>query len=129
MKATKATELRIGNLFIGYDNKVFKWSLDEFVMMLTDCDIDEIIKEPITLTEEWLLKFGFDQREDYFFLKENSKYYFFWNEKDGAGITTYEKVIGDIVFDEITIIKKLKYVHQLQNLFFALTGSELTIKE
>ena len=65
--------------------------------------------KPIPLTEEWLLKFGF---------RESNKYLF----KYKLGL----KKRGDNYFyDNISI----KHVHQLQNLYFALTGEELTLKQ
>jgi len=84
--------------------------------------IDEYDKanyRPIPLTEEWLLKFGFE-KEDY--MNNN----------------LYTKVFGLRIFTigiktergyEFDGWKQLKYVHSLQNLYFALTGEELTIKE
>ncbi len=85
--------------------------------------------EPIPLTEEWLIKFGFEKIKD-----EVSPY------KDGEyTITskrftvfrkypiTHNSVFGwyikKINFSEINI----KYVHQLQNLYFALSGKELIV--
>jgi hypothetical protein len=75
--------------------------------------------EPIPLTEEWLIKFGFT--EEYrskmhsTFYTENLSYYFWYENK-----RQYASFKGtDIV---------CQYVHQLQNLYFALTGEELTLK-
>lgn len=73
---------------------------------------------PIPLTEEWLLKFGFQNPAhswicDKFHLTEWDNYPLNWCvafNKNGA-----------------IIIDKLKHVHQLQNLFFCLTGEELKI--
>ena len=77
----------------------------------------------IPSTEEWLIKLGFekiidneftlryelkkDPRFDYFFPKHNLK-------------TFGLRFQGSTFFDVV------KYVHQLQNLYFALTGKELT---
>ena len=70
--------------------------------------------EPIPLTEEWLLKFGFEK---------TSLHYL---KKDGIIIQSednyFECFLGSIVV-------KLQWLHQLQNLYFALTGEELKIKE
>ena len=76
--------------------------------------------QPIPLTEEWLLKFGFDRHhKDYFnnviLLKEIGE----WDLK------LYPQ--GE-VSSAIPMNIKIKSVHQLQNLYFALTGEELTIK-
>lgn len=80
---------------------------------------------PIPLTEEWLVKFGFKKR--------------ITKVRSGASVTTYdngtvydlklaENNLGfDFRYDSIEIVE-LKYVHQLQNLYFALTKTELTLK-
>jgi len=65
--------------------------------------------KPIPLTEEWLTKFGF-KKDDGFF------------NKDGVWLTP------DFGLDGINPFKPIKYVHQLQNLFFAITGEELTLE-
>jgi hypothetical protein len=76
--------------------------------------------EGIPLTVEWLLKFGFK-------IKDN----------DGRFILLDGDV--DILFDDdldcwtcdgvCFSVNCLNSVHQLQNLYFVLTGEELTIKE
>lgn len=76
--------------------------------MSTIC-LDEC--NPIPLTEEWLVKFGFFNNE----LKAEHNL-FVW----------YENHIG--IKGMLGIVKPCKciYAHQLQNLYFALTGKELT---
>lgn len=62
----KIQELRIGNWFIGYNGKPFQWSLEHFELLTLEKnrpDIDEIIKSPIPLTEEILLKCGFSDKD------------------------------------------------------------------
>jgi hypothetical protein len=73
--------------------------------------------EPIPITEEWLLKFGFEKSFDTNFTLE------FLHHELEINISGYGTWLNtqDIV--------SVKYVHQLQNLYFALTGEELTIKE
>lgn len=109
----KATELRIGNL-VNENSEVIK------IRQETLCDFANgyVVFEPILLTEEWLLKFGFKKPAhtwcgDVFHLTEWDKYPINWcvaMNKNNA-----------------VIIQKLKYVHQLQNLYFALTGEELEL--
>jgi hypothetical protein len=92
-----------------------------------DCKYENL--KPIPLTEEWLLKFGFSTT-DY------KKGYIGIDHKAGGIITdfvlTYPLVIGEFQKHFIWEHSKfkyndLKYVHQLQNLFFVLTGFELTV--
>lgn len=72
---------------------------------------NEFIK-PIELTEQWILKFTY--------IKLNNKYF---------------TIQGHLIWicNDLFMCDKngivLKYVHQLQNLYFALTGQELNIKE
>lgn len=75
------------------------------------------------LSETWLNEFGFEYRPDTIPKR--------WNKKmDGQNSTwhLYESD-GEICFSpyEWNYTLKLKYVHQLQVLFFALTGEHLKI--
>jgi hypothetical protein len=65
---------------------------------------------PIPLTEEWLLKFGFRRIDKYTFVRK--------------GIFIHMRKRG-FVFSKKLIIEN---VHELQNLYFALTNEELTMK-
>jgi len=79
--------------------------------------------KPIPLTEEWLYKFGFKvgEVEDYFDKNIGIKKILAIHLKDK------EFIIGYGIY--WTYHFKIKYVHQLQNLYFALTGEELIIKK
>jgi hypothetical protein len=69
----------------------------------------------IELSEEWLIKLGFKSGElDYDIYKQSDGSYSLVDD-NGDGTTVY--------------LGNLKYVHQLQNLYFALTSLELSIKE
>jgi hypothetical protein len=76
---------------------------------------------PIPLTEEWLLKFGF---------KKYSKNEFELATKD-FDISFFNgelKLLCGFYAENPISLNNQKYVHQLQNLYFALTGEELTLK-
>jgi hypothetical protein len=125
----KASELRIGN-YVKFDNHE-----DEYYKV-SGCDISELSDElidlnasPIQLTEEWLLMFGFirhhyDYANDVIYIKNIAD-----NEIDNAEFEwgVYPNELGSGI--QIKNRKSLKYVHQLQNLYFALTGKELVVKE
>lgn len=74
---------------------------------------------PIPLTEEWLVKFGFKKDSNPFaggvFDSPIMGNHIDYN----SGIFTYRNYSTSLI--------DILYTHQLQNLFFALTGSELTI--
>jgi hypothetical protein len=74
--------------------------------------------EPIPLTEEWLIKFGFKLNK-LGNLCKSSNYQKRW--------ITFKKY-QDRWYLYLTHNPKCDYVHQLQNLYFALTGEELTLK-
>ena len=122
----KANELRIGNLFIEENsNKIIEViGLDKKTVVFSWKFLYQWQAKPIPLTEEWLLKFGFENVHTDWFYKDIAKtnsYQFCFNICLSNG-----KITLDSGFDENSIIK-LKYVHQLQNLYFALTGAELTV--
>ena len=118
----KTTELRLGNyIATEYLNK----STFKVISIHSDRIYFESVREnfksdtiqnyikPIPLTEEWLLRLGFESTNTYYFSKCNLHLQ--------GDIRGFHLVISRI--DGI----KVKYVHQLQNLYFALTGEELTI--
>lgn len=87
----------------------------------TPFTIDRV--KPIPLTEEWLKKFGFKKLGDWFIKKPLSSV----NEYAyNPYIKQFDVINGS--GEEIDLVE-LKYVHQLQNLYFALTGEELEIKK
>ena len=70
--------------------------------------------DPIPLTDEWLIKLGFDDN----FHKGK-----FWVCLDDNGYFYTNHNLNDEGFTEVL------HIHQLQNLYFALTGEELEIKQ
>ena len=106
----RANELRIGNLIqkngkIHYTNNLT--IRDIFHLSIDDTDIFE----PIPITEDWLLKCGFEKDEYEMFV---------FNRK-----VIYKK--NDNTFHFYGCDIEIKHIHQLQNLYFALTGEELEI--
>lgn len=129
----KASELRIGNYVQGKEfNHPRLGIYSDGVTEIMEGGIlafarSVIYYEPIPLTEEWLIKFGFEiiHHDFNFFVKRvkiegcNSISIRIW-ENNGWNFGLYQHDGGI----DITI----EYVHQLQNLFFALTQEELQIK-
>jgi hypothetical protein len=125
-----AQELRYGNklLFIIDDVVTFKniTNIREdgvfWINVLEDFIPQKNFQfKPIPLTEEWLLKLGLEKIGIWTFslnLVGNLDLIYYLGEKGWSiGLKSYSD------------FSNLKYVHQLQNLYFALTGKELIIKE
>ena len=103
--------LRIGN-YIEYNGEIIK--LDGSLLC---CYIQNELDYPfneVPLTEEILLKFGFEKKGDFWFVKSGIK---IENRNNGFSYFRY--------LNEIKIIS----VHQLQNLFFSLCGEELNFED
>jgi len=121
----QANELRIGNYL--HDPKTGSWlkviqididgNISTYVMDRTKFPLpDGWSTSPIPLTPEILENCGFEKLPHYFSVErfhitkqDNSDYWWTAFNKNNAHIN------------------KIKYLHQLQNLYFALTGQELTI--
>jgi len=123
-------ELRIGNFIKGplTINGVFypdiaplesielQLKLEHFVWFKANPDLHKSI-EPIELTEEWMQKFsgtsGYELKwnlhQYIMVVMRYEKYFFYYGDKGH-------------LFD-------VKYVHQLQNICFALTGEELNLRK
>jgi hypothetical protein len=115
-------ELRLDN-YICINNNLHPCRVKEITMSSV---VVEAIKEnyseptinsmnPIPLTEEWLIRMGFEK--SYF---ENIPYF----EKR---CLTIDGCFFDVELMDGSKLE-LKSVHQLQNLYFALTNEELTMK-
>jgi hypothetical protein len=79
--------------------------------------------KPIPLTEDILLKCGFKLRDDKFFGKRIKKYTYL-----EVNITGKRTIIYSEDGARFVDISYTNYLHQLQNLYFALTGEELKIE-
>lgn len=118
----RVEELRIGNYYQWYaDSKYYYFKVDNAFFM----DINTINNaEPIPLTEEILLKCGFvniESKNIYkLYLPNDNQLLIGFNFQ--SELRLYYKVFNvDLV--------EIKSLHQLQNLYFALTGKELEFKK
>ena len=112
--ASQVIALSDGAAYIDeYGNRVLFYTLNgEYAP--EQCSI-----EGIKITEEWIKRLGFEEDSiiEKRFNKDDYQVYFF---KDDDYI--YLRQVG-------STIAKIKYIHQLQNLYFALTGEELTLNQ
>ena len=96
-----------------------------------------LVHSPIPLTEEWLLKFGFiKQKSTYIktYSKRNEKSKIWFSLREASEHQDYNKLHFREpkkwwTFDNNYHSIKIEYVHQLQNLYCALTQTELQLTE
>lgn len=122
----KVNELRIGNLVFDRNKKIglMNTVLLEQLQLWGNTHYSKIAPaRPIPLTEEWLLKFGFTKDKNSYVMGVHI------NRFSGLMKIKFDPLIQWVFsvgsYKDIT---RVKYVHQLQNLYYALTGTELTIK-
>lgn len=134
----KANELRQGNLILG----VYEQEIDRGNGIIEDVECEDVVTflgydpfekyfwvegggvddydkfNPIPLTEEWLERFNLKRNKD-----GNPNY---WEAVGFCG-----EFYSNIRCFELNWYEHApcQYVHQLQNLYFALTGEELTLKK
>lgn len=127
----KANELRIGNWYY-FKNPMSGQSYQSQLTTYAECEYLEAYGEPIPLTVDIILKCGFEDSN-----KDNPEYLrcytygdieFFPPQgdeyKDREGITIS---CSDSYYDRN--LPHIKHLHQLQNLYFALTGIELVYNQ
>jgi len=128
----KANELRIGN----YVNIMNDTVDDEYVKVIVtirrnfaeiECNEDQDSFEyheiqPIPITEEWLVKFGFNKCNYKTVYHAPNSTIFLLN---GRAVKHYKRQDVEY-FRMVREDVNIKYIHELQNLVFALTGVELT---
>ena len=122
----KATELRLGNWVEQPNDGVTRVTavLNDLQIKTETGYIDKYCR-PIPLTEEWLLKFGFTYDKSFGWSFSDEKIYFilsYYQPSNRVVLETDEESV-------INVPQDISYVHQLQNLYFALTGEELELNE
>ena len=118
----KVNELRVGNLLLINEKVTEVFGINKYY--ITHGNIESPCKhelkyfKPIPLTEEWLVKLGFK--------KEN--YFTYDNGLISISLPSEDPLLwrnGRTYFNSWKICDAPKYVHNLQNIYFALTGNEL----
>lgn len=135
----EAKELRIGNLV------QFNWSEKKEPLEVMDLSFDsnklgliplnnrlgctwrysEI--EGIPITEEWLERFGFKNSGSTWWdinIGKNN-----YEDLISVNIKGLEAWVGNIGDFYYAVKTKCEYIHQVQNLYFALTGEELKLEQ
>lgn len=126
----KSNELRIGNYVLDKNDEIKKnHGVNDVVGIAYvnfENEFDKLINSeisPIPLTNEWFSKLGMSyyslptrsgRKIGYYTLKYGNRFKI--NSSDGS-------------YSFINFRKEIIYVHQLQNLYFALTGEELILNK
>ncbi len=129
----KETEMMIGNWFIGYDGKPFRWSIKYFALLALEKNaptIDELIKSPIPLTEEILLKCGFRKGVNgIVWISISPDRHIDLTPSDGY---YYPQLIQEPELSCESVntfpLERISSVHELQNLFRILTQTDLKVE-
>ena len=139
MDKLTANELRIGNLVTDEFYDSFKTTIK--VESINDKGINLLIEDdgnwseiaqrwigveytfdklrPIPLTEEWLVRLGFEKLAGCLYLNTGSIEFYYTN-----GL----RLVGIDIEGQCLSLPHINHVHQLQNLYWCLCGDELTIK-
>jgi hypothetical protein len=128
----EAKNLRIGNFVKDRENKVIRIDFMEYQesgystkfgqrMFLGEEEVHPLTEYtdyaiPIEITEECLLKFRFQKRPEF-------SVYGLINEYGRFSIW----LDGRFMIESQVIPKKIKYIHDLQNIYFSLTDNELPL--
>ena len=86
--------------------------------------------EPVPITEDWLIRFGFEKSKGNFSIDFNLGYleleYHVIMDLWEFNIVN----VGDSWDDPVSMpLKSPQFIHQLQNLYFSLTGEELVLTD
>ncbi len=115
-------DLRVGNLILfAEDSTIFEVTeISEYGVNVKNEEEETYIEidsfEGIGITEDWLIKFGFKSvAGNYEFNNGTTNIVFYKNE-------IYESIEGQWKW-----YPHIRHIHQLQNLYFALTGEELEL--
>ena len=116
VKHLKSNEIRVGNNVL-FNKEIIKLDGSLFAMYLQN----ELGMPfyPIPLTEEWLIKLGF-KKNNYWFKNDNMLRFGLIDNQLHCSIGNDESGF---------LYNRINYVHQLQNLYFALTGEQLEFKQ
>ncbi len=107
-----ASELRIGNIITNHD-EVQVVDIWHFAVLCAK-DSEHFIK-PIELTEDVLLKCGFEKADDE------------WSVADFC-MQIFQGWLHYSAGEGVKLSEKITTLHQLQNIYYAITGKELEFK-
>ena len=126
MKKITTSDLRLGNWLYESDKSKFPMQVEgigkDWIYLNFEGNESDVFENtdkeiyPIPLNKQLLENIGFKFSNDYAYLGEFTLNYY----KDGFMISVNE--------NDRHITEPISFVHELQNLYYALTGKELEIK-
>ncbi|KEQ31208.1 hypothetical protein N180_02870 [Pedobacter antarcticus 4BY] len=122
LSSLKPSDVRIGN----YVRSIYNGGTTAIVSAEIIINLEHpesTTYQPILLSEEWLWDFKFEKKEG----GVANSWHIGHNPITKDWLMEVVQIVDDNRFFYRNSHFKLKYVHQLQNLYFALTGEELTI--
>ena len=138
----KCTDLRIGN-YVNYENRPFEVIEISPISLVVRKKIGDIfemqhraldVAQPIELTEELLVKIGFEDRKGYFNYSRvfgddgdycDSIYIYYCPRLKHFKFT--HNIVENLDMQTMDLYN-IKYLHQLQNAYYCLTNQELEIE-
>lgn len=133
----KASELRIGNLLSYKGEPILIKMISPNTIYFNEGQQSINAVDPLLISEEWLMRFGFERTTEgrvnrwafdignkHIAPHGDNKY-----ELSSFAIDGKSAFFCDYTVNNYWAAKKCHYVHQMQNLHFAITGEELTLKE
>ena len=128
----QSQELRIGNYVFDIDGDILQiGEILNIGVKFKNTSLSSRYEKinPIPLTEEILLKFGFEKDENEIFHIDLFTHYLELMYSMDCYYPIYiQKAQMSSENEQRIGLNNLEFVHQLQNLYFALTGEELTFK-
>ena len=85
--------------------------------------------EPITITEEWLIKLGFERKNNYpneILAIRDERYLGCWLGISKSLFENWTFYKGSWIDNKVNIVE-IKHIHQLQNIYFDISGKELIL--
>ena len=121
----KTQELRIGNLVQLHTGLILKVSDINQSTLIADWEdfgypSEDMLINPIEISHDIMIGLGFEKPTTYY--KKDSDFRFGLDENGLLHCSVGDDKSG-------ILLTACEYVHQLQNLYFALTKTELTLKE